>query len=95
MCLAEPSTNGNKIHLNVSSLILRKVKRINETSTGVQFKPYQFGLEPVPVKNLVKLQSREDLEQFVVGSDIDIGGKSTVKLDLDEEGFGALDLSLA
>ncbi len=55
----------------------------------VKFVPHEHGWTAVPIQNLVRLKSAEDLEQFVLGSDLDIGGKSTVRLELDEEGFGA------
>jgi hypothetical protein len=43
---------------------------------------------------LVSLKSPSDLKHFVVGSDTDIGGASSAKLLLDEEGKGVFKGSL-
>ncbi|KAG8900522.1 hypothetical protein FRB99_005992 [Tulasnella sp. 403] len=46
------------------------------------------GLSEVPPKVLFTLQSPADIAQYVVGSDADIGGFSSARLDLDNEGRG-------
>jgi hypothetical protein len=39
---------------------------------------------------LTQIKSQEDLEQFTIGSDRDLGGLSTANLTLDAEGKGGL-----
>ncbi|ORY86629.1 complex I intermediate-associated protein 30-domain-containing protein [Leucosporidium creatinivorum] len=70
------------------SYITRSMEHLRDRTTEV------LRAQPAPIHGpilpLLSLKSQEDLQSFVLGCDTDLGGKSSVNLDLGPEGKGRL-----
>ncbi|KAM0750060.1 NADH:ubiquinone oxidoreductase complex I intermediate-associated protein 30 [Meredithblackwellia eburnea MCA 4105] len=66
--------------------INRSIQQLREkTAQVVRAQPAPLNVNVLP---LLRLDSKESIDQFAVGCDGDLGGKSTVHLDLGPEGKG-------